>query len=161
MFDGLLMKTGTLNNGKAIISIMVNTSGQHTFQILILDGLTEELLFVGAVRTYTFSSSVTPSNEIPTPPTLIGYYSDIFMVWLPIGIVVFLPLVSCTMLGAKYAGSAGAITGMIFGGATGMIGGTVTGIIPTYALYLFVLLTAIAIVVLFTRGSSGGGGGEV
>jgi hypothetical protein len=161
MFDGLLMKTGTLNNGKAIISIMVNTSGQHTFQILILDGLTEELLFVGAVRTYAFSSSVAPSNEIPTPPTLIGYYSDIFMVWLPIGIVVFLPLVSCTMLGAKYAGSAGAITGMIFGGATGMIGGTVTGIIPTYALYLFVLLTAIAIVVLFTRGSSGGGGGEV
>jgi hypothetical protein len=64
------------------------------------------------------------------------------------------------MLGARYAGGAGAITGMIFGGATGMIGGTVVGIIPTYALYLLVLLIAFALVTLYIRGSGSGGGAE-
>jgi hypothetical protein len=147
------------NVGTITFNMMVGTAGIHSVTLRIynsvgeLDGISDEY-------PYTFVTSVTPSGDIPSAPTLIGFYSDIFMLWLPIGIIVFLPLVACTMLGAKYAGGAGAITGMIFGGATGMIGGTVTGIIPTYALYLLVLLIAFALVTLFIRGSSGGESAE-
>lgn len=160
-YDGVSMKTGILDsNGRAIINVMVNIAGSHSFQIKIYDTGTGAQLFAGLIRNYNVSASTPPSGGAPSAPTLIGFYSDIFMFWLPVGIIVFLPLVACTMLGAKYAGGAGAITGMIFGGATGMIGGTVTGIIPTYALYLLVILIATAIVVLFVRGSSGGGSVE-
>jgi hypothetical protein len=147
------------NVGKITFNMMIGTAGIHSIILKIYnnagvyEALSDEYL-------YTFIASTTPTGDVPSAPTLIGFYSDIFMLWLPIGIIVFLPLVACTMLGAKYAGGAGAITGMIFGGATGMIGGTVTGIIPTYALYLLVILIATAIVVLFVRGSSGGGSAE-
>lgn len=159
-FDGLSSKTGTLDgSGKAITSVMNSIVGPHSFQIKIYDATTGNLVFTGTIRNYTFVVSTPPSGGVPSAPTLIGFYSDIFMFWLPVGIIVFLPLVACTMLGAKYAGGAGAITGMIFGGATGMIGGTVTGIIPVYTLYLLVILIATAIVVLFVRGSGGDSGG--
>ena len=115
---------------------MNNIAGPHSFQIKIYDTTTGAELFAGSVRNYTVSASVPPTSGPPSSPVLISYYSEIFMFWLPVGIIVFLPLVACTMLGARYAGGAGAITGMIFGGATGIIGGTVVGIIPIYALYL-------------------------
>ena len=160
-YDGVSMKTGILDgNGRAIISIMINIAGLHSFQIKIYDTATGIELFAGLVRNYTVVASVPPTSGPPSSPVLITYYSDIFMFWLPVGIIVFLPLVGCTMLGAKYAGGAGAITGMIFGGATGIIGGTVVGIIPMYALYLLVILIATALVMLVVRGSSGGGGAE-
>jgi hypothetical protein len=160
-YDGVSMKTGILDgSGRAIISIMINIAGLHSFQIKIYDTTTGTELFAGLVRNYTVVASVPPSGTIPPAPVLTAYYTNIFMFWLPVGIIVFLPLVGCTMLGARYAGGAGAITGMIFGGTTGIIGGTVVGIIPTYALYLLVILIATAIVVLFVRGSSGGGNAE-
>jgi hypothetical protein len=79
------------------------------------------------------------------------------MFWLPVAMIVFLPTITLTLAGAKYAGGAGAIVGMIFGGATGIIGGTVVGIIPVYALYLLVILIATGLVMLLVRSSSGGG----
>jgi hypothetical protein len=160
-YDGVSMKTGILDSsGRAIISIMINIAGPHSFQIKIYDTATGDLLFTGQVRNYNVVASAPPSGGIPSAPVLTTYYTDIFMFWLPVGIIVFLPLVGCTMLGARYAGGAGAITGMIFGGTTGIIGGTVVGIIPTYALYLLVILIATAIVVLFVRGTSSGGNAE-
>lgn len=143
------------NVGKITFNMIAGTAGIHSIILKIYNNV-GELDGMSDSYDYIFITSPTPSGGVPSPPTLIGYYSDIFMVWLPIGIIVFLPLVGCTILGAKYAGGAGAITGMIFGGATGMIGGTVVGIIPTYTLYLLVILISTAIVMLFVRGSGGG-----
>jgi hypothetical protein len=143
------------NVGKVIFNMLIGTAGTHSTMIKIYNNL-GNYEAISDETSYTFVSSPPPVGGVPPAPTLIGFYSDIFLVWLPIGIIVFLPLVACTMLGAKYAGGAGAIAGMMFGGATGMIGGTVVGIIPTYALYLLVMLIAAAIVILFVRGSGGG-----
>ena len=101
-YDGVSMKTGILDsNGKAIINIMINIAGPHSFQIKIYDTTTGAELFAGAVRNYTVVASVPPTGGPPSGPVLTTYYSDIFMFWLPVGIIVFLPLVACTMLGAK------------------------------------------------------------
>jgi hypothetical protein len=160
-YDGVSMKTGILDsNGKAIISIMINIAGPHSFQIKIYDTTTGAELFAGLVRNYTVSASVPPGGTIPSSPVLTTYYTDLFMFWIPIGMIVFLPMMSLTLAGAKYAGGAGAITGMIFGGMVGVIGGTVVGIIPMYALYLLVILIATGLVMLIVRGSSGGGNAE-
>ena len=160
-YDGVSMKTGILDsNGKAIISIMINIAGPHSFQIKIYDTGTGIELFAGLIRNYTVSASVPSGGAIPSSPMLTTYYTDLFMFWLPVAMIVFLPTISLTLVGAKYAGGAGAIVGMIFGGATGIIGGTVVGIIPVYALYLLVLLIATGLVMLIVRGSSGGGSAE-
>jgi hypothetical protein len=155
--DGMLQKTGTLVNGNGVAGVMINMAGVHTFQLQLFDYTTDVKLYTGTTHEFIVSSSSPPAQEPPSTPTLIGYYSDIFMLWLPMGIIVFMPLVSVTMVGAKYAGGSGAIVGMIFGGTVGIIGGTVVGIIPPYALYLLVILIATAIVLLLVRGSSGGG----
>jgi hypothetical protein len=160
-YDGLSMKTGILDgSGRAIISIMINIAGPHSFQIKIYDTATGTELFAGLVRNYTVVASVPPTSGPPSGPVLTTYYSDLFIFWLPVAMIVFLPTISLTLAGAKYAGGAGAITGMIFGGAIGMIGGTVVGIIPAYALYLLVILIATGLVMLIVRGSSGGGSAE-
>jgi hypothetical protein len=143
------------NVGTITFNMLIGTAGIHSIILKIYNNV-GDLDGISGEYSYTFITSTTPTGGVPSAPTLIGFYSDLFMIWLPIGIIVFLPLTACTMLGARYAGGAGAITGMMFGGAVGMIGGTVIGIIPTYALYLLVMLIATAIVVLFVRGSGGG-----
>ena len=90
-YDGVSMKTGILDgNGRAIISIMINIAGPHSFQIKIYDTATGTELFAGLVRNYTVSASVPSGGTIPSSPVLTTYYTDLFMFWLPVGIIVFL-----------------------------------------------------------------------
>ena len=104
-YDGVSMKTGILDgNGKAIISIMINIAGPHSFQIKIYDTATGTELFAGLVRNYTVSASVPPTTGPPSSPVLISYYSDIFMFWLPVGIIVFLPSSSLHYARCKICG---------------------------------------------------------
>lgn len=144
-------------NGEVSVPVTVGSAGTHQFLVMIYDE-NAGAIFTGAQYTLTFRDTESVPIEDPNAGTQIARgYIQLFQVWLPMLGVVMVPAVGLAILGARLGGGLGMVIGLLTGGLFGTIGGVVTMILPTYALYLYILLLGLGFVIAIRSGSSGGG----
>lgn len=153
-FDGLEQKSGTIDtNGKIIVSITVNLTGSHVVNINTYDNITSTLIYTGIDYTYTWVESIHGPTDY-NPTDIMANWYIMLVVWVPIGFVVVLPSLAFALLGSKFS-AIGMIVGLLFGGFIGVIGGTMLNILPTYVLYLYILLMGICFAMIIKGGGNG------
>lgn len=152
--DGLDQATGKISSlGTIVYQAYVISKGTHSFQFKLVDN--GVIYFESEITAYSFFDS--PSQpDIPTQSSFMTGYIQIFMVFLPISMFMFVPAVTLGVLGGKGGGGAGMIVGMVLGAAIGTIVGVMSGYLPVYAVWLMVLIVALGFI-LATKVSGSGG----
>jgi hypothetical protein len=154
--DSLERAGGSYSTGIDHFDLYVSASGVHTIQLYVYDS-GGSWLYTSAVYSYTFT---TPPNSTSAPPqnTILTNYYVMFMSVVPILGFVFVPMIALAIIGAKYAGPMGMIICMLSGGLVGVISGVTINLLPTYLLYLYILLMGVSLIMVIMSGRSSGGG---
>ncbi len=153
--DGIERGGGTLElDGYFVFRMRVLTAGIHTFIVTVYDG-TNALVYTSDSYSYTFVATTTSTTPLD-PGTVTTGWANMFGLWIPIMLIVVAPMVMLAIVGGKFGGGTGMVIGMLGGGFAGVIGGTQVNLLPSYILYLYILLIGVSLVLAMAMNRGGG-----
>jgi hypothetical protein len=139
--DGIHRETVNASGGIYEFDYTPSVSGMLTMGFKVYNLLGDSVLN----ESTTFL--VVKADVAPTPAEDMVFTLDMFLHWMPVMLLVIVPAV---MLGQEL-GAVGYITGLFFG----VVAGLYAGILPTWVLYVTLLLVSI-IAVVYMKGRGGG-----
>jgi hypothetical protein len=129
--------------GVVTLPIQFNSEGTHTIMFEVYKNMFDTEMKLTDTLSYLFYSQEIPDEEVT--PFLIGNLTGILITFLPACLCIMVPAIA----GAKAAGLSGFLAGTVVGDliAVGV------GVMPTYTIYLMILIASITFIMVMRSGN--------
>ena len=138
--NGQITTGHTNSNGLFELTISLSQNGIHTFLFEIYDS--NSINIFNVTRAYTY---IDESVTIPSPNQGFAFSLPMIMTFLPITILVLVPML---FLGVEFG-----FSGFVIGGIIGLFMGVSSGFIPMYMMYLLMFGLVLVFIAYIKSGS--------